>query len=101
MRRWMIGIGVLSLGLAGFPGAAQAQYRPSPRREESPEAETFDDAVNLKRFRKGNIGWDTQELIASGMKALHEEQIRILKKLDRIESRLNELENSLGNLEGK
>lgn len=100
MRRWMIGIGVLSLGLAGLPGAAQAQYRPSPRREEPPEAERFDDAVNLKRFRKGNIGWDTQELIASGMKALHEEQLRILEKLDRIESRLNELEKSLGNPEG-
>jgi hypothetical protein len=101
MRRWIIGIGVLSLGLAGLPGVARAQYRPSPRREEPPEAETFDDAVSLKRFRKGNIGWDTQELIASGMKALHEEQLRILKKLDRIESRLNELEKSLGDLEGK
>lgn len=92
MRRWMIGIGVFSLGLAGLPGAVQAQYRPSPRREKPPAAEEFDDKVDLKRFRKGNIGWDTQELIASGMKALHEEQLRILEKLDRIESRLNELE---------
>lgn len=101
MRRWMIGIGVLSLVLAGLPGAAQAQYRPSPRKEEPPEAERFDDAVDLKRFRKGNIGWDTQELISSGLKALHKEQVRILERLSRIESRLDEMEKSLGNLERK
>ncbi len=101
MRRWMIGIGVLSLGLAGWPSAAQAQYRPSPRKEEPPEAETFDDAVNLKRFRKGNIEWDTQELISSGLKALHREQVQILDELRRIESRLDKMEKSLGNLERK
>ena len=84
-RRVVIGMAVCALG-----GLAWA---------ESPA--TFEEAVDLSRYRKGNLEWDTQELIAGGMKALHEEQLRILEKLDRIESRLNELEKTLGNLKGK
>ena len=83
-RRVVIGMAVCALG-----GLAWA---------ESPAS--FEEAVDLSRYRKGNLEWDTQELIASGMKALHEEQLRILEKLDRIESRLNELEKTRGNLEG-
>ena len=94
-------IGVIGMAcvLAALCGVARAEYK-RPSREPAPPA-TFDEAVDPSRYRKGNSDWDTQELIASGLKALHEEQLRILEKLDRIESRLNELENSLGNLERK
>ena len=97
-RRVVIGMAVCALAALG--GVARAEYKkPSSGPAESPA--TFEEAMDLSRYRKGNLEWDTQELIASGMKALHEEQLRILEKLDRIESRLNELEKTRGNLKGK
>ena len=57
------------------------------------EAEgAFSDAVNPARFRKGNPEWDTQELVANGMKALHEEHLQILRELRELRSRLSRLE---------
>ena len=83
-------VGLLCGSLAAFCGTAQAEYRsPSKEKEVSRDSsDRFSDAVNLSRFRKGNTEWDTQELIVSGLTALHEENVRILNRLDRIESRL-------------
>lgn len=86
-----VAIGLAACSLAALGGVARAEYR-KPSSEPAEPPATFEETVDLSRYRKGNLEWDTQELIASGMKALHEEQLRILKKLDRIESRLNELE---------
>ena len=86
--------------LTALCGVARAEYR-RPSRGPAAEPATFEEAVDLSRYRKGHSDWDTQELIAGGLKALHEEQLRILEKMDRIESRLNELEKSLGDLKGK
>ena len=97
-RRNAIGMAVCALAALG--GVAWAEYK-KPSSGPAESAGSFEEAVDLSQYRKGNLEWDTQELIASGMKALHEEQLRILEKLDRIESRLNELEKSLGNLERK
>ena len=98
MKRMRV-IGIACI-LAALCGVARADYQ-RPSREPAGPAGSFDEAVDPSRYRKGHSDWDTQELIAGGLKALHEEQMRILEKLDRIESRLNELESSLGNLERK
>lgn len=98
MKR-ILAMGMASCALATLCGVARAEYKRSSR-EPSEPAGSFEEAVDLSRYRKGNLEWDTQELIASGMRALHKEQLRILEKLDRIESRLNELEKTLGNLKG-
>lgn len=90
MKR-IFSIGMASCALATLCGVARAEYK-RPSRELAEPAGSFEEAVDLSRYRKGNFEWDTQELIASGMKALHEEQLRILETLDRIESRLNKLE---------
>ena len=52
----------------------------------------FQRAVDLKRFRNKNFEWDTQELIASGFTALHEENQQILKELKEIRERIGRLE---------
>ncbi|MBI3312508.1 MAG: hypothetical protein HYZ88_03170 [Candidatus Omnitrophica bacterium] len=81
----------LAVGLA-VSSAAFAQYRPPPRRETAPpEKDSFSDSVDLERFRKGNIDWDTQELIASGMTALHEEHQRILQELEELQTEIRNL----------
>ena len=72
--------------------AAQAQYRPPPRREApAREEDFFGEAVDLERFRRSNGEWDTQALIASGLAALHQEHQRILKELSEIKTELRNL----------
>ena len=72
--------------------AAEAQYRPPPkRREQSSKGDSFQEVVDLQRFRKGNIDWDTQELIAGGLTALHEEHQRILKELEELKTEIHHL----------
>ncbi len=90
MKRTVV-IGMAICALAAFGGLARAEYKkPSSKPAES--ASSFEEVVDLSQYRKGNLEWDTQELIASGFKALHEEQLRILDKLEQIEARLNKLE---------
>ena len=96
----ILAIGIACCAVTGLWDVARAEYKRSSREPAEP-AGSFEEAMDLSRYRKGNFEWDTQELIASGMKALHQEQVRILAKLDRIESRLDELEKSLGNIERK
>ena len=79
MRR-ILGFFVFCFGLAVFGNPARA------------ETDEFRDAVDLSKHRKGNLEWDTQELIASGLTALHEEHQRILLKLGEIQDRLSRLE---------
>lgn len=79
MRRWNgITAGFLAAWLAGS-SLALAQ------------GDSFEEAVNLKRLRKGNVDWETQELIASGMTALHEEHQRILKELEELKTEIQKL----------
>ena len=86
----LLRLSILCGSLAALCGVAQAEYQPPPK-EKAPlrdSSDRFSDAIDLSRFRKGNYEWDTQALIVSGLTALHEENVRILKKLDQIESRL-------------
>lgn len=72
--------------------AAEGQYRPAPRRDPpASEEDSFEAAVDLKRHRQGYGEWDTQELIAAGLTALHEEHERILRELEAIKSELKQL----------
>lgn len=87
VRVWVL---VLLL-LPALCAAAEAQYRPPPRKEEEPKESSFEKTVDLHRFRKGNIDWDTQELIASGLTALHEEHQRILKELEELKTEIRNL----------
>ena len=93
---------VLALGLlltaSGSRGAAWAAERgygasgAGGGGAEAGEDGAFSRAVDLKRFRTKNFEWDTQELIASGFTALHEENQRILKELKEIKDRIGRLE---------
>ena len=94
MKRFLIGtflVGLIGMLLGSI---AQAQYRPPPSSREYDSSDTeeeFSDSVDLNRFRKGNIEWDTQELIASGLAALHREHQEILKQIKEIKEELASL----------
>ena len=93
--RWTTTLGLLALATMG--GTARAEYsRPDPPAAPDGGAEEGEDqfnrAVDLRRFRKGNYAWDTQELIASGFTALHRENREILRELEEIKSRITRLE---------
>lgn len=75
---------------------ARAQYRPPPRQEPQEEAAPFEESVDLERFRKGHVGWDTQELLASGLTALHREHEEILKELRELRAAISRLQGELG-----
>ena len=103
MKRFIVGTLFFGILLASFSDVAQAQYRAAPakNRSSSSEDNSFGESVDLKKFRKGNIEWDTQELIASGMTALHEEHTKILKELESIKKQMEELKAQLRKLEPK
>ena len=84
MRRLNFTVMGLVIILAGVWGIALAQ--------KAGEGDSFNASVDLARFRRGNGEWDTQELVASGLTALHQENVQILKELQDIKSRLARLE---------
>ena len=99
MRAWRrtatAALGLLALAAMG--GAARAEYsRSAPAARDGADDEgegaDFSRAVDLQRFRKGSIAWDTQELIESGLTALHEEHQQILRELEDIKRRITHLE---------
>ena len=100
MRTGTKRLGQMVLGAAllfSWCAAGWAQYQAVPRgEEEAPERDTFSDAVDLKHYRKGNLEWYTQELIASGLTALHKEHIEILDALGRMQARLERMEKEIG-----
>ncbi|MBI3332565.1 MAG: hypothetical protein HYZ93_00540 [Candidatus Omnitrophica bacterium] len=93
MKRLWMGMMIFAVALVAGWGTAQAQYRPAPasRGQEVSSEEGFDEAVDLKRFRRGNFEWDTQELIASGFRALHQENLRIQRDLAELKRSVQEI----------
>lgn len=91
MRRWMWGTFLLGAVLVGAWTAARAEY-PSSSRIRSDRPGSFEEAVDLEKFRKGNPDWDTQELLRSGLTALHREHLKILEELKGLQMRLTQLE---------
>ncbi len=85
----LISVGVL----AALGGLAFGQYRPppAPGEKESAEGDSFERSVDLKRYRKGSPQWNTQELITSGMTALHEEHLKILRELESLKREIHQL----------
>ena len=100
MRGWRkkTALGLLALAtVAGLAGAEYSSGRAAPAaRDGGADAEAeegdFSRAVDPERFRKGNYEWDTQELIASGLTALHKENRKILQGLAEIKERIRRLE---------
>ena len=93
MRQWIIKALVVSLVSTFFWGLAQAQYdRGSPTKRPVSPMDRFEEAVSLERFRQGNPDWDTQELIASGLTALHEEHQQILIRVAELKAAVDRLE---------
>ena len=81
--------------LAFFPGTAQAEHNPSEKSAATKlSGDSFQRAVDPGRFRKGNPDWDTQELIASGLAALHEEHAQILKQIEELKTAVSRLEKT-------
>ena len=52
----------------------------------------FQRAVDLKRFRNKNFEWDTQELIASGFRALHRDNQQVLKELAELKATVKRID---------
>ena len=90
-QRWMI---VAAMGTSLLlPGAARAQAGSSAQGDAADSGDgSFQRSVNPVRFRKGNPEWDTQEMIASGLTALHEEHVRILKEIEELKTAVTKLE---------
>ncbi len=81
---------VLSIG-----GIVQAQtyHARSMKKETVPEVDDFEQSVDLARFRRGNFEWDTQELVASGFKAVHRDSVQMAKRIEKLENQISELKN--------
>ena len=97
MKQWLWSAALLGgLACAVFGTThANAEYPSSNSTKASTRGVSggseFEDAVNVTRFRKGNPEWDSQELMVSGMKALHQEHQEILKELEEIKSAMQKL----------
>ncbi|MBI4228024.1 MAG: hypothetical protein HY600_07130 [Candidatus Omnitrophica bacterium] len=95
MTRWMSTMAFGMLVAAAGLDVAEAQYRPAPSQDEAappaPEEGRFERAVELTRFRKGNYAWDTQELIQSGLTALHEEHEQLARDLASLRAEVAQL----------
>lgn len=83
MSRWKGATLILGITLMNLCGVVFAKG-PS-------QTDRFEDAVDLKRFRKGNLEWDTQEMIASGFRALHEDHLRVLKELEELKEQIAQI----------
>ena len=97
MKQWIWSAALLGgLACAVFGTThANAEYPSSNSRKASTRGTSggseFEDAVDVTQFRKGNPEWDSQQLMVSGMKALHQEHQEILKELEEIKSVMREL----------
>jgi len=92
MKRWIVGLLIFGWA-AAVVELAVADYRSSPSsdRKKSGEADSFDQVVDLKKFRRGNYEWDTQELIKSGLTALHGEHLQILSEIRELRAEVSDM----------
>ncbi len=91
MKRWMMGALVVLI----FLGISRGVALSAERRRGASKQDNFNSAVNLKKFRTGNPDWDTQELVSSGLTALHQEHLRILEELDKLRAQISDIEDEL------
>ncbi len=93
MRRWTFGVLAFSLALIAAWGIALAQYRHEAEKPRETTGDgSFEGAVDLDRFRQGNLEWDTQELIASGFRALHRDNQQVLKELAELKATVKRID---------
>ena len=97
MRRWILGAAFCAaIAMAGV-AAAEYDYASSSSekvRAASP-TDSFERAVDLSRFRKGNYEWDTQEYLRSGFTALHGEHLQLLKELAALRAEVERLSSEV------
>ncbi len=92
MRRGMVSVLIFGFTLMALIGVALAQYRSTARGKEEPEGESFEESVDLERFRTGtDYEWNTQRLISSGLTALHKEHLKILKEMEDLRKEIAQL----------
>ena len=97
MKQWMKGAALWGASVCLVLGTthAFAEYRSSNSKmsagRSSSGGSNFDDAVDVTRFRKGNPEWDSQQLMVSGMTALHQEHQEILKEIQEIKAAVRQL----------
>ena len=82
------GLVMFLMGTVGVPRWTWAQGEATVESA----GDSFPQAVDLNRHRKGNPEWDTQELITSGLTALHEEHVQILEELRALKAETARLE---------
>ena len=87
----MPALGILFLGVLLAAVTAQAEYLTPSGEAAGQTGDSFRKTVDPRRFRKGNPDWDTQELIAGGLTALHEEHLRMFKEIEELKSELARL----------
>ena len=93
MKRFLFGTMIFVLVFTVFGAGVFAQYRSrSASAEAGVGSDDFARAVDLERFRKGNEYWDVQELVASGLTALHRDHVRILEQLEGLKAKIKQLE---------
>jgi len=91
LQRALVGGVALALLYSVIP-SAQCYARSSTRKETRSSGSSFERSVDLKRLRTGNGEWDTQELVASGLTALHRENEQILQELAEIKAAIQRIE---------
>ncbi len=92
MKRWFILTVAIFWACGSFYPAPAQSYEQRGSSHRPSDDQSFEDSVDLEQFRQGNIEWDTQELIASGMKALHREHQKIVQELEQVKASLKRLE---------
>ncbi len=95
MTRWILSAVLCAAITVAAAGYATAQYDYQPSASEKAHtastSESFERAVDLSRFRKGNYEWDTQEYLRSGFLALHAEHLQLLKELAALRAEVQQL----------
>ena len=92
MKQWTVRFITAGVVLFSLRGISLAEYDRTSGGAYAQTDGSFDESVSLKRFRKGNLEWDTQELIASGLTALHQEHLQILRELKELKAAVQKIE---------
>ena len=80
MKRLLLFVLLFGPALVLSSGMARAEVG-AGREEADSSRDSFSRAVDPKRFRTGNIEWDNQELIVSGLTALHKEHLKLMSEV--------------------
>lgn len=102
MTRWILSAVLCAAITVVLVAGATAQYDYPPSTSEKTRTasttDSFERAVDLSRFRKGNYEWDTQEYLRSGFTALHAEHLQLLKEVAALRAGMEHLSTEVRRL---